>query len=150
VGIAVEHGHSFVIRNNRIRLNGEGVRLWTRGGPVVQHWPGHEVSYEFLLENNLIEANHTGFYGYTGPETTDRECHGYQLRGNTVRDNRIGVRFARVHECSMDGNTFIGNIESAIRLEGKPGVALSGNRFEGNARDIAEVQAEEDTGAARW
>jgi parallel beta-helix repeat protein len=139
VGIAVEHGHDFTIRNNRIRQNEEGVRLWTRGGPVVQHWPGHEVSYNFRLEDNLIEGNRTGFYGYTGEETTGQDCHDYHLRGNTIRDNRIGARFARVHNCTVEGNTFSGNVVSAIHLEGRPGVAVGDNAFEGSAPSVVEV-----------
>lgn len=39
-GIAIEHGLRLHRPNNRIRLNGDGVRLWTRGGVVVAagHW----------------------------------------------------------------------------------------------------------------
>lgn len=133
IGIAVEHGHDFTIRNNRICQNEEGVRLWTRGGPVVQFWPGHEVSYNFLLENNMIEGNRTGFYGYTGEETTGQECHGYHLRGNTIRDNRVGARFARVHDCSVEGNTFSGNVVNAIQLDGQPGVTIGDNQSDGSA-----------------
>ena len=132
VGIAVEHGFDFTIRNNRIRQNEEGVRLWTRGGPVVDHWPGHEVSYNFRLENNLIEGNRIGFYGYTGAETTDQECHDYHLRGNTIRDNRVGARFARVHACSVEGNQFTGNVEEAIQLVDEPGVTVGANTIEGS------------------
>lgn len=130
VGIAVEHGHDFIIRNNRIRQNQEGVRVWTRGGPVVQFWPGHEVSYNFTLEANLIEGNHTGFYGYTGAETTEHECHNYHLRENTFQDNRIGARFARVYDCSVNDNTFSGNIINAIQLDDTPDVLIGNNHFE--------------------
>ena len=108
VGIAIEHGFDITIRHNRIRQNGEGIRLWTRGGPVVQHWPGHEVSHSFTIEDNLIETNHTGFHGYTGDDITDRDCHNYHLRGNLIRDNRTGVRFGRVRDCSVEGNQFAG------------------------------------------
>ncbi len=139
VGIAIEHGYNFTIRHNRIRRNEEGVRLWTRGGPVVQFWPGHEVSHTIWLEDNLIESNHTGFYGYTGPETTDQECHGYHLRGNTFRDNRIGARFARVQDCSLEGNTFADQVMSAIRLEGVPGVIVGANDFVDNGADVVEA-----------
>lgn len=139
VGIAVEHGHDFTIRNNRIRLNEEGVRLWTRGGPVVQFWPGHEVSYNFQLEDNLIESNNTGFYGYTGPETVNQECHAYHLRRNLIRDNRVGVRFSRVYDCSVEGNTFSGNVQGSIKLEGKPGVVVGENRFDGDTAKMIEA-----------
>jgi parallel beta-helix repeat protein len=107
----------------------------------VQHWPGHEVSHHFLLEDNLIETNLVGFNGYTGEDRSEDECHSYHLRGNTIRDNRIGARFARVHDCTVEGNQFIGNVDSAIRLEGTPGVQVGDNRFEGNAQDVVETTA---------
>lgn len=139
VGIAIEHGHDFTIRNNQIRQNGEGIRLWTRGGPVVQHWPGHEVSYNFTIEGNLIEGNHTGFHGYTGQETTDQTCHDFYLRDNTIRDNRVGVQFGRVHHCSVDRNQFTGNVGQAVLLENKPDVILTDNQFNKNTVDVKEV-----------
>ena len=139
VGIAVEHGYDFIIRNNQIAKNGEGVRLWTRGGPVVAHWPGHEVSYNFTLEANTIEANGIGVNGYTGAETTALECHDYHLRGNTIRDNRIGLHFGRVQTCSVTENTFIANVERAIQLEDNADVKIGENTFEGNAADVVKA-----------
>ncbi len=136
VGIAVEHGHDFTIRNNRIRRNSEGVRLWTSGGPVLQYWPGHEVSYNFTLEANLIESNNIGFHGYTGADVKDQECHGFHLRGNTIRDNRHGLRFGRVHACSVEDNRFTGNVESAVQLAANSDVAIGQNHFERNAADV--------------
>jgi parallel beta-helix repeat protein len=138
VGVAVEHGFDFVMRNNRIRLNGEGVRLWTRGGgsELIQYWPGHEVSHDFTLENNLFESNVTGFNGYTGQDTPDLSCYGYRLRGNTFRDNRVGALFSRVTDCEVQDNHFEANIETALRLVGQPGVALGDNRYENNRTDI--------------
>jgi parallel beta-helix repeat protein len=138
VGIAVEHGHDFAIRRNRIRQNEEGVRLWTRGGPVVQHWPGHEVSYNFRLEANVIEGNRTGVHGYTGDETVAQDCRDYHLHGNVIRDNRTGVRFARVQNCTVEGNTFSGNVVSGIHLDGQPGVTVGDNTFEGSAPSVVK------------
>jgi len=135
VGIAVEHGHDMTFRNNTIRLNGEGIRLWTRGGATLKYWPGFEVSYNFTVENNLIESNNVGFAGYAGDESS-QECHGYTLRGNTFRDNRVGAHFTRVHRCNVDDNTFTGNVVGAIQLVNKPGVSLRENRFEDNAADM--------------
>jgi parallel beta-helix repeat protein len=139
VGIAVEHGHDFAIRNNRIRLNGEGVRLWTRGG-VVDYWPGYEVSFDFRLEDNLIEANGIGFAGYTGDERVDQECHNFHLRGNTFHDNRIGAHFHRVKDCSLEDNTFRANVIAAVRLGRDAGATVGENRYETNTADVVEVQ----------
>lgn len=141
VGIAIEHGHDNVIRNNRIRLNGEGVRLWTRspkGSGVMPYWSGFEVSYNSIIENNLFETNQTGFSGYTSDNIPDEECHGYTLTGNTFRDNRIGAHFARVQDCRLEGNTFERNIEAAVRLVGKPGVDARDNQFSDNRADTVQ------------
>lgn len=139
VGIAAEHAHDFVIRSNTIRLNGEGVRLWTRGGAVVPYWKGFEVSYSMTLENNTFETNRLGFAGYTGEDVQDQECYGYHLRGNVFKDNRVGAQFARVHGCTLINNEFEGNIEAALRLINQPGVETADNRFVGNRVDQDDV-----------
>lgn len=134
-GIAVEHGFNFTIRNNRIRLNGDGVRLWTRGG-VKEYWPGHEVTYNFTLTDNLIESNTTGFHAYTGDDAPEQDCHDFHLRGNTFNDNRVGARFGRVRDCSLENNTFTNHVVAAVKLDGQPGVKLGDNRFDKNAADV--------------
>jgi parallel beta-helix repeat protein len=139
VGIAAEHAHDMTLRNNRIRLNGEGVRLWTRGGAVVPYWPGHEVAYRFTLEDNLFETNRVGFMGYTGDEVTNKECGRFVLRGNRFVDNRVGVHFARVQDCELEDNRFSHHVECAVRLVGNPGVTLGENTFEDNAADVKAV-----------
>lgn len=139
VGIAVEHGFDFTIRNNVIRHNGEGVRLWTRGGGVLPYWPGYEVPYNFSLENNLFESNVMGFNGTTGDESVDAQSHDFHLRSNTFRDNRVGAFFARARSCSVEGNTFTANVEAAVRLVAKPGVTLGENVFESNAKAVEEL-----------
>ncbi len=138
-GIAAEHAHGFSIRNNRIRQNGDGVRLWTRGGGVLPYWPGYEVSYDITLEDNLIESNTIGFAGYTGDEIADQSCHDYHLRNNTFSDNRLGAYFKRVTDSTLVGNTFKGNLRAAVQLEGDPGVALDANTFETNTQDIRKT-----------
>lgn len=139
VGIAAEHAHDMTLRNNRIRLNGEGVRLWTRGGAVVPYWPGHEISYGFTLEHNLFETNRIGFAGYTGDETTDQECHSFVLRGNIFSDNRVGAHFTRVRDCALEDNRFKKHVECAVRLLGNPGVTVGDNTFENNVADVKEL-----------
>lgn len=135
VGIAAEHAHDFTIRGNTIRLNGEGVRLWTRGGAVVPYWPGFEVCYNMTLENNTFETNRLGFAGYTGEAVRDQEAHDYHLRGNVFKDNRVGAQFAHVHACTVINNEFVDNIEAALRLVSQPGVETVDNRFVGNRVD---------------
>lgn len=139
VGIAAEHAHGFTIRGNTIRRNDEGVRVWTRGIAVLEYWPGYEVSFDFTLEGNEFADNQTGVQGYTGPETTQAQCHNYHLRGNTFSGNRIGARFARVDACSVEGNTFTGNVVSAIHVGAGAAVTIGANEYTGNAAEVIEV-----------
>ncbi len=139
VGIAVEHGHGFVIRRNQIQNNREGVRVFTRGGPVLDHWREWEVSYDFTLEDNVIEQNRIGFNSYTGPEIPlDKVFYDLRLRGNTFRSNLIGTRFHRVRQVSLSGNTFQGNQQAALLIQ-EPGVELVDNQFVDNAEEIAHT-----------
>ena len=137
-GIAAEHAFGFTIKNNRIRSNGDGVRLWTRGGAVVPYWKGYEVSYDMTVEDNLFERNDIGFAGYTGDETSEANCHDFRVKGNTFRDNRTGASFRRVDACAVEGNQFEGNLIAGVRLEDEPDVTLADNRFSGNAKDISQ------------
>jgi parallel beta-helix repeat protein len=140
VGIAIEHGHGFVIRNNKIVTNGEGIRLFTRGGEVLKSWPGWEVSYDFTIEDNLFENNKIGFNGYTGKEIVGQDGSGYSLRKNTFRDNRTGVRLFRVGDSHLVDNTFESNVEQAVQLVGNPTITLIDNQFTQNAADVTEEQ----------
>ena len=82
----------------------------------------------------------TGFLGYTGSETTIRDCYHFDLKGNTFRDNRTGAQFGRIADCTVSGNTFAGNVEAALRLIGQPDVRLGDNTFESNVRDVVETE----------
>jgi parallel beta-helix repeat protein len=134
VGIAAEHAHNFVIRNNRIKQNGEGVRLWTRGGEVVQYYPGFEVSYDMMLENNQFESNRIGFNGYTGKDA-GQPCHDFTFERNTFKDNRVGAQFDGILGNKVVNNQFIGNIEAGIHVLNQADVKVEGNTFEGNGKD---------------
>jgi parallel beta-helix repeat protein len=140
VGIAIEHGHGFVIRNNKILTNGEGIRLFTRGGEVLKSWPGWEVSYDFTIEDNLFENNKIGFNGYTGKEIIGQDGRDYRLHKNTFRDNRTGVRLFRVGDSLLTDNTFESNVEQAVQLVGNPTITLTDNQFNKNAADVTEEQ----------
>lgn len=137
-GIAAEHAHDFTISGNRIRLNGEGVKLWTRGGEVLPYWPGYETSYRHLLTGNLFEGNRVGFIGDTGAKT-DESAHHLALKDNQFTDNRVGAFFGRVTDCTLDGNTFTGNIEAAVQHGPDAQIELGTNEFQGNRSDIAII-----------
>jgi parallel beta-helix repeat protein len=139
VGIAAEHARGFVIQRNRIRLNGEGVRLWTRGGEVLREFPGWEVTHDIQLEDNLIESNRIGFNAYTGPEMTSHTQHHLTVRGNTLRDNRVGVQLDRVLDSTLSGNTLADNLIAAVRLVGGLELDVDNNTFSGNTTDTLRV-----------
>ncbi|MCA9903429.1 MAG: right-handed parallel beta-helix repeat-containing protein, partial [Anaerolineae bacterium] len=150
VGIAIEHGHGFVIRNNQILHNREGVRLFTRGGETLHHWPEWAVSYDYTLENNLIENNHIGFNGYTGPEiAADKVSYDLRLRGNTFRDNLTALRFHRVRQSLVSGNTFENNQQAMVFI-GQPGIELSQNQFTGSDEIVHTDELGHTTERSGW
>jgi parallel beta-helix repeat protein len=132
VGIAIEHGYGFTIHKNEIKRNGEGMRLWTRGGGsvVIPYYPDHAVPHDFTITENNFESNNIGFNGYTGDDTPDKDAHDFRLMKNTFTDNRIGVRFGRVQACTVKQNTFAKNVEMAIKLDGNPDVMIEDNQHE--------------------
>ncbi|MBI1279258.1 MAG: hypothetical protein GC179_14115 [Anaerolineaceae bacterium] len=136
VGIAIEHGHGFTIRNNRILSNGEGIRLFTRGGLTLESWKGWEVSFDFGIENNRIEKNNIGFNGYTGAEIVGQNGRDYRINQNTFQDNRVGAKFFRIDDSRLTENRFVGNVEKAIALVDNPLVELVNNHFEANPIDV--------------
>lgn len=140
-GIAIEHGHGFAIRNNRILSNGEGVRLFTRGGITLNSWQGWEVCYDFAVEDNLFKNNRIGFNGYTGQEIKDVQARDFRLNANTFQDNRVGVRLFRVNDCQLTNNRFEANVEQAVLLLNKPGATFIDNALHGNAADMVEREA---------
>jgi parallel beta-helix repeat protein len=136
VGIAAEHAFNFSVRNNTVRQNGEGIRLWTRGGGPLEYYPDHRVCHHFTIEGNVIEANTIGFNGYTTDAVPDEGCHHFTLDQNVFDDNRIGVRFDRVSDSTITGNTFKNNVQIAVHLENKTNTQLGDNRFENNTQDV--------------
>ena len=139
-GIAIEHGHDFIVRNNSIQNNhGDGMRLWLRGkrgDELLQYWAGYEATYNFTIENNTFKGNHIGFNAYTPEQFTDQQCYGFHLRNNTFDDNRIGASFERVKDCSLINNHFLNNIQAGIGLINQPDVTLDANEFENNTQNI--------------
>ncbi|MBL8166236.1 MAG: right-handed parallel beta-helix repeat-containing protein [Anaerolineae bacterium] len=139
VGIAIEHGHGFIIRRNQIQNNREGIRLFTRGGETLKHWPEWSVSYDYTVEDNLIEQNRIGFNGYTGPEIPlEKVSYDLRIRGNTFRANLTGTRFHRVRDTTLSANIFQNNQQAAILIE-QPGVTLTDNQLDGNGEAIVHT-----------
>jgi len=141
-GIAIEHGHNFIVKNNTIHNNhGDGMRLWLRGkrGDVLlQYWEGYEATYNFKIEGNTFKSNHIGFNGYTPDHLADQICYGFHLKKNTFDDNRIGVSFERVRDCSVVDNEFSNHVQMALRLMNDPDVMVKNNTYIDNVQDISQ------------
>ncbi len=114
-GIAIEHAYGFEIRRNRIHKNGDGIRLFTRGGAVTDYFPNRRVTYDFVIEDNDIAENNIGFNAYTGDEIDSEYCRDFVLRKNHFSDNRIGAQFKRVKSSTLENNHFKGNLITAIQ-----------------------------------
>jgi parallel beta-helix repeat protein len=141
-GVAIEHGFDFDIVNNTLNRNGEGVRLWTRGGAVIDYFPDRRVSFDFRIKDNLFEGNNTGFVGDTGAEISDDASHHFMLEANQFNGNRIGANFGRVRDCSLSKNVFTGNLVAAVQVAAvhKDGVTLDHDNIYGqNATNLNEV-----------
>jgi parallel beta-helix repeat protein len=140
VGIAIEHGHGFIIRRNQILNNREGIRLFTRGGSTLDHWPEWAVSYQYTIEDNTIEQNRIGFNAYTGPEiAADKVSYDLNLSRNTLRNNLTGVRFHRVRQSRLADNTFEANLQQAVLLIEQPQIEVGANQFSGNGADVVQT-----------
>jgi parallel beta-helix repeat protein len=131
VGIAIEHGFDFTVKNNRIQRNAEGMRLWTRGGGSVlmPYYPAHQVPHHFNITNNHFESNNIGFNGYTGDDTPNINAHDFVLESNTFHDNRVGIRFGRVTACRVKDNRFTKTLEAAIQTSSASDLEIGTNEI---------------------
>lgn len=141
-GVAIEHGFDFDIIHNSISRNGEGLRLWTRGGPVIDYFPDRRVSFDFRVRDNVFEGNNTGFVGDTGAEIDDDSSHDFVLTGNQFNSNRLGANFGRVRACTLSRNVFTGNLIAAVQVATahRDGVNVDdSNNYSGNTADLNAV-----------
>jgi parallel beta-helix repeat protein len=131
VGIAIEHGFGFTVTNNKIQRNGEGMRLWTRGGGsvLIPYYPAHKVPHHFRISKNQFESNNIGFNGYTGDDTPDADAHDFVLEDNSFHDNRVAIRFGRVRACRVQGNRFTKNLEAAIQSSDESELEIGANEI---------------------
>lgn len=131
-GIAIEHGFNFTIQNNKIHKNGDGIRLFTRGGESVlmDYYGDQKVSRDCTIEQNDIAENTIGFNGYTGDDVQDQLSSGFVVRDNTFTNNRIGARFHRVENSSLEKNHFIGNVVENIQISAGDEVTKTDNTIE--------------------
>lgn len=105
-GIAIEHAYGFTICKNRIHLNGEGIRLFTRGGAVTDYFPNRRVTYNMSIEENDIAHNRIGIHAFTGDETTEEHCHNLTIQNNQFTENQIGLQLKGIHNSLIARNHF--------------------------------------------
>ncbi|MCX7938887.1 MAG: NosD domain-containing protein [Anaerolineae bacterium] len=135
-GVAIEHGHHNLIRDNYLERNSTGVQLWVnddanRGaGLFRQFFPEGAETHETAILNNQFMHNDSGVHVWTerGANYTGPRCRALRVSGNMFRDNRIGVLFERVRQSAINGNLFEGNLVAAIKLVGCAEVSTEGNR----------------------
>lgn len=134
-GVAIEHGHHNIIRDNRFEHNGEGIQLWVnrdaaRGTATFkQFFPEGAETYETEIADNRFVGNRLAVHVWTerGEEYAGPRCHSLRVLRNTFHDNRIGILFERVRDSAIHGNTLYRNIEAGIKLVGCIGVSAEGN-----------------------
>jgi parallel beta-helix repeat protein len=127
-GIAIEHAYGFTIRKNRIHLNGDGIRLFTRGGAVTDYFPNRRVTYNMTIEENDITQNRIGINAYTGDETQEDLCHSLNIQNNQFTENQIGLQLKRVRDSLVSENHFKQTLQSAIQHSESEGLHLENNR----------------------
>ncbi|MGB1288614.1 MAG: right-handed parallel beta-helix repeat-containing protein, partial [Aggregatilineales bacterium] len=135
-GIAIEHAYGFNITGNTVANNGEGIRLFTRGGAVTDYFENRRVCSNFTIRDNQIEHNDIGFHGYTGAETDDNLSHNFLLENNTFDNNRVGAQLHRVNNARLLKNQFTANIVAAIQHDNHASLVFNDNHFDANHRDI--------------
>jgi parallel beta-helix repeat protein len=139
VGIAAEHAHNILIQNNTLRMNTEGIRLWTRGGEVVKYWQEHKVTHTITVKKNLFESNHTGVSAYSSDDAKENRCHHIQLDGNTFQDNKVGVRFSQIKNGQIISNRFINNAKTALHLVDNDDVVVGdANHYDNNTTNLLD------------
>ena len=63
------------------------------------------------------------------------------MRGNTIRDNRVGVQIERVAGVALENNTFEDNVLAAVRLVNDTEAQTDGNQFARNRADREAADA---------
>ena len=134
-GVAIEHGHHNTIKGNTFEKNREGVQLWVGARPpFIQFFPDCAESHETQIVGNAFSRHDYAVRAWSerGPDdVATQRCHHFNLRDNSMHDNRVAVQFERVRESTITGNKIFGNVETGIKLIGCNDVTTDGNRMNG-------------------
>lgn len=118
-GIAVENGYGFKVVENTFHGNSHGILLWSKHIPqfagVV---PDNDTSKDWTIEKNTftrhdkairIAANQD--HGIRPYMPGGVRPHNHIIRGNTIRDNRIGIELKEADRTVLENNVMEQNVE---------------------------------------
>lgn len=136
-GVAIEHGHHNTIQANRFDRNRIGVQLWAnidahRGTELFrQYFPAGANSHETRIAGNQFSKHDTAIYCFSERgEQAEQRCHSFDVNGNTLTDNRIGVHFERVRDSHIVNNRIFDNVVAGIKLIGCGDVTVDANALD--------------------
>jgi parallel beta-helix repeat protein len=97
------HSRNLVLRNNYVH-NNQGPGLWADGNNIYTIYEGnrvinnygpgidHEISYDAVIRNNLVEGNGFGWTAWVdGAGILINSSPNVEVYGNTVRNNNDGI-----------------------------------------------------------
>lgn len=137
-GVAIEHGHRNTIAGNIFERNGSGAQLWVNADAqrrtelFREFYPEHADSYETHIVGNTFVHNDFAIRAWTERDAryAGPRCHHFNVHGNKLRDNRVGVQFERVRDSLIQDNEIRANLEAGIKLIGCRDVSVSGNQMD--------------------
>jgi parallel beta-helix repeat protein len=114
-GIAIEHGHSNVIEQNRVSGNPIAIDLWTDDdASLVAAFPTCRDSYDYDIRNNTLTYNSVGV-NCTGSGST-RLSHDYRIYNNIIDYNNNGISFSATTTSNIYSNLIRHNTGAGVNL----------------------------------
>jgi parallel beta-helix repeat protein len=116
IGIAIEHGQNDSILGNRFERNGTTMQLWA----------------------NKIEPSDWQY-----PKKRDTRSVGYVVDGNSISDERVGLRISDTRESRIANNTFT-RVDTTLVFKDSALIALNGARVPLDLEQLAPPKAGRD------
>ncbi|MCS7057054.1 MAG: right-handed parallel beta-helix repeat-containing protein [Thermoflexales bacterium] len=137
-GVAIEHGHRNTIVGNAFERNGVGVQLWVNADAqrrthlFREFYPECADSYETHIVGNTFVHNDLAIHAWTERDAHygGPRCRQFNIHGNRLHDNRVGVLFERVRDSLIRENVIRANLEAGIKLVGCRDVNVEGNEMD--------------------
>jgi parallel beta-helix repeat protein len=141
-GIAIEHGNTNVIENNRMSGNYRAIWLWTdQDDDLVQVYPNLKDSHAYAITGNTLSD---GTYGIVCEATgTNRFSFDYTITGNQIDRNSYGIRFSNTQTSTLSANFLRSNSARGVYFTSSTGSTIYNNYF----RSFINAQ---DNGSNTW